>query len=108
MLDVEIVRWLRHIATSPERASFAIITNSVREAHVDVLVPMRDAVPGGAVTLSMDSKCTAFGRRVHLVTREQQLRGFAAYGLFVHSWPKDDTYLVAKTRLVPDGQMFGL
>lgn len=102
----EIVAWLRHIATSPERASFAIITNNVREAHVDVLVPMREVAPAAAVRLSTSGPCTAFGRRVHLVTREQQLIGFAAYGLLLHSWPEDNTYRVARTRLVPGGRMF--
>lgn len=85
-LSAGIQKWLLDLAISPTDARSVIVAARHDQLSRDVLNPLRDAL-GEAVVLSTAGPSKVFGRRVHIVTREEQMLGMAPRSILVHVFP---------------------
>ncbi len=81
-----IQRWLLDLATSPPEDRTVIVAANRDRMLRDVLEPIREAAPDD-ITFSTGGPCTVLGRRVHIVTREEQLLGMTPRSILIHVWP---------------------
>jgi hypothetical protein len=102
----ELVEFLVEIATSPERATFAIVDDSPRAVFPYVIAPMREIVREGMHRAS-DLRFSVFGRNLHIVTCAQQLRGLMLNAAWCEVLPDDVSLGFLKSRLIQGGRLYG-
>lgn len=104
-----MLRWLKHIVTSPADGRFAIIATTAEVARDEVVRAMQDAFPGPVPVSYQDStNALIFDRLVILVGEDDvhRLQGLSLDGLYVHGNLPKQFVETALTRVLTAGGVF--
>jgi hypothetical protein len=106
-LESRLVDFLRIIAASPDRAAFALVTDSIPRALNEVVRPMLRIAGVGMNVSPRRGLCTVFGRSLYLVDRDERLRGLRLHGVWHDSSPSGVTLELVLSRLAEGGYYRG-
>jgi hypothetical protein len=104
-----MLRWLKHIITSPADSRFAIIATTAEVARDEVVSAMQDAFPGPVpVSYRGGTNAMVFGRLVLLIGEDDihRLRGLSLDGLYVHGDLPAQFVETALTRVIAADAVF--